>query len=165
MTNNFESDTTCATPFLVIGWGNVLRGDDAAGRRVAEAVAAWTRHDVTALPVHQLTPELADTLADARRVVFVDAYAAAGTGAPVRVEHLTAAPVGPGGTVGHHGDPAHLLQLAGQLYGNVPDAWLIGIPAFNFALGETLSPETARGVADAMQQVERLLAGTLRTTI
>ena len=66
---------TPMTPFLVIGYGNELRGDDAAGPCVARGVADWGRPEVDGLAVHQLTPELAPALAGAEVVVFVDACA------------------------------------------------------------------------------------------
>ena len=37
------------TPFLVIGYGNELRGDDALGPCAARRIAGWGLADVTAL--------------------------------------------------------------------------------------------------------------------
>lgn len=157
MTKSAENSASRPAPYLVIGWGNNLRGDDAAGRRVAETVAAWPRPDIAALPVHQLTPELADALVGVKRVVFVDACPAA-TGAAVRVEALIPADGTRSGAHGHHGDPAHLLQMAREIYGTVPQAWLIAIPGYHFGLGESLSPQTREGVEEALRQVDLLLA-------
>ncbi len=44
------------TKVLVIGYGNTLRSDDGAGKRVAELVAEWQLLNVRSLLVHQLTP-------------------------------------------------------------------------------------------------------------
>ncbi len=75
--------------FLVIGYGNELRRDDGIGPRVARAVADWDIPGVRALAVHQLTPELAVDIAQAKEVVFVDVAANSGTSnvsiQPVRV--------------------------------------------------------------------------------
>lgn len=58
---------------LLIGLGNSLRGDDGVGPQlVAWADGQWPWLRVRA--VHQLTPELSDDLAAARRVLFVDAW-------------------------------------------------------------------------------------------
>src|SRR5690242_2835552 len=59
--------------FVVIGYGNDIRGDDAAGPLAARAVAAWGAPGVRALAAHQLTPELAEALAAAELAIFVDA--------------------------------------------------------------------------------------------
>ena len=74
------------TDLLVIGYGNTLRRDDGVGPHVAEAIAALALPGVEALVCPLLTPELAEAIARARRVVFVDAMVTAppGTGvAPV----------------------------------------------------------------------------------
>src|SRR5262249_51109422 len=63
---------------LVIGYGNELRGDDGVGPAAARAVAAWAEPCVQAIATHQLTPELADAIAGAEEVVFVDARIGAG---------------------------------------------------------------------------------------
>jgi Ni,Fe-hydrogenase maturation factor len=62
---------------LVIGYGNDLRGDDAAGPRVAELIGARELPGVRAIASRQLTPDLAEQLARADLAVFVDAYPAA----------------------------------------------------------------------------------------
>ena len=53
--------------FLIIGYGNTLRGDDAAGPRVAEAVAALNLSRRARPPLPFLTPELADPISQAGR--------------------------------------------------------------------------------------------------
>src|SRR5690242_16044076 len=58
---------------LIIGYGNTLRRDDGVGPRVAEAVESMALPGVRALPCPMLTPELADPIARAQRVIFVDA--------------------------------------------------------------------------------------------
>jgi hydrogenase maturation protease len=58
---------------VVIGYGNTLRGDDGAGPAVAQAIADRALPGVRSLAVPQLTPELAEIVAEANLVVFVDA--------------------------------------------------------------------------------------------
>ena len=70
--------------FLVIGYGNTLRSDDGVGAKVAAAVAELALPGVVALVLHQLTPELAETISEARAVVFVDAAVDAATEVQVR---------------------------------------------------------------------------------
>jgi hydrogenase maturation protease len=138
----------------VIGYGSDLRGDDAVGRRAAEAVAAWELPHVRALAVHQLTPELAAALAAVDLAIFVDACVATRAG---EIETQSIGPAAVDATVGHSGDPRTLLALAEALYGRSPRAWSIGVPATSFAFGADLSPVAQRGLADALQQIYRLL--------
>src|SRR5690242_12882091 len=63
---------------LVIGYGNELRRDDGVGAKVACAVAEWHLPGIEAIVCHQLTPELAERIASAAHVVFVDAALGAG---------------------------------------------------------------------------------------
>jgi hydrogenase maturation protease len=140
------------TRLLVIGYGNELRRDDAAGPRVARAVAAWQLPGVEGIAAHQLTPELAERIGEAERVVFVDA------GQDDRVltrplESSRAARV-----LGHTGEPRELLALAEALYGRRPEAWLITLPAPELGFGEGLSAAAERGLAEALRQI-RTLAG------
>lgn len=139
---------------IVICWGNDLRGDDAAGHHVAEALAATHRAGVDVVHCHQLVPELAEDIATASRVVFVDAYAA-GANAPLRVEHVSAAHATH--ALGHHADPHALLQMVLDLYGTAPEAWLFGIPAFHFDIGRAISAPTAERIHEAVERIEELL--------
>lgn len=144
---------TCAGDILVIGYGNELRGDDAIGLRVAEAVSAWQLPGVRALAVPQLTPELSEDIAAARQVVFVDA-----TSEPsideVQVRALEARAVELGGS--HRSDPRALLTLALALFGQAPPAWLVAIPVADFAYGAPLSPLAQRGLETALACLRKL---------
>ncbi|MEI7645614.1 MAG: hydrogenase maturation protease [Chloroflexales bacterium] len=138
---------------IIIGYGSTLRGDDAAGPRVATAAARWDLACVYTIVAHQLTPELAEPLAQARLAIFVDARAGAGG---VRLRPLS--PATALSSLGMHiGDPAALLALALALYGRAPRAWLITLPAHSFDLGAALSPHTRRSLAVARRRIRRLL--------
>jgi hydrogenase maturation protease len=139
---------------LVIGYGNDLRGDDAAGPRAACEVAAWHLPHVRVVTQHQLTPELADPLAAVGRAVFLDAHVPADGCTPC-MRPIAPALSRDGG--GHTADPARLLALARTAYGRAPDAWLLTIPAEAFQFGAPLSPVAERGVADALALLRPLL--------
>lgn len=152
----------------MIGYGNTLRSDDGAGPFVARALEARVPAGTRILDAHQLTPEMAIDISVATRVVFVDAIDVARglarrESAPQesgpRVSRLEpepgADPLNP-----HASDPGSLLWLAKTLFGGAPEAWLVAIPGTEFGFGETLSPGTARASADAIAQVEALLART-----
>jgi len=140
---------------MVVGYGSTLRGDDAAGPRVATTVARWSLSGVYAIAAHQLTPELAEPLAQVRRAIFVDARVGGGG---VRVQ-----PLHPADRLSsldmHVSDPTALLALAHVLYGRAPRAWLITLPAESFALGTPLSPLTRRSLAIARRRIRTLIEG------
>lgn len=138
---------------LVIGYGNSLRGDDAAGPRVAEAVAELDRPGVEVRTCHQLTPELSVSVAVAERVIFVDAEDRP-PGAPVA--RAIGPEAGAGSGLGHGGDPREILALARLLYGRVPPAWLVSVPASSFELGTGLSPGCAAAIGPAVTLVREL---------
>ena len=68
-----ENNQPAGGDFLVIGYGNTLRGDDGVGPRVAEAIHQLALPGVRALVCPMLTPELADPISRAHTVIFVDA--------------------------------------------------------------------------------------------
>lgn len=139
---------------LVIGYGNPLRGDDGAGPRVAAAVATWGLHDVATLSLPQLTPDLAEPLARARRVIFVDARHTEPQ-APCCIHRIE--PARRAWPLGHLTDPQGLLALAQAAFGRHPEAWLLTIPAHDLSLGARLSAAAEREAAKALDQIARLL--------
>ena len=142
---------------LVIGYGNELRGDDGVGPRVARSVAALAPPGVQAVAAHQLTPEMADLVRGADAVVFVDAHVDA---AAVEVRDITPGRVNP--SLGHTSDPRWLMSLTLAVYGHAAQAWLVTIPATDLGMGERLSEEAARGMAEALRRVLALLEALRR---
>jgi hydrogenase maturation protease len=134
---------------LVIGVGSELRGDDAAGRRVADAVERIAPPGVEVHSVHQLTPELAIDVADRDLVIVVDA--------DVDVDAVTCRTVvgsgaGPGAMT-HHLDPAALIGLS-SLFGSPPrQVALVSIPVHDLAIGTELSQATAEAADLAVVDV------------
>ncbi|HTT66196.1 MAG TPA: hydrogenase maturation protease [Bryobacteraceae bacterium] len=130
---------------LVIGYGNSLRGDDGAGPLVASQIGAG------AIACQQLTPELAEPMSRAGRVIFVDAHADLPAG-QIRVERIRPRL----SQAIHRFDPETLLAWSQQLYGRAPEALLVGIGAGSFDLGETLSPQARRAARKALRAVRKL---------
>ena len=96
---------------LVIGYGNSLRGDDGIGPGVAGALAKGDPIDRAQVIVcHQLTPELAECIAAADLVVFIDAAVNIDPGTVAVREVLDASP--PSSGLFHSATPAALLGLA-----------------------------------------------------
>lgn len=142
------------TTVVVIGYGNLLRGDDAVGPVVADVVRGCCLPGVRAFSVPQLTPELAEVLASASLAVFVDAWMAP-EGASTEVLPVEPAPEPE--PLGHTSDPGVVLALTRAVYGVCPPAWIVRIPAVSFQLGKALSPCASRGGAAALVEVLRLI--------
>jgi hydrogenase maturation protease len=137
---------------LVIGYGNSLRGDDAVGPRVAEAIESLKLQGTRTLSCTLLTPELAATISRARKVVFVDATVE--SAAEVELRKLL--PAKSSQVFGHSANPVTLLAIAQDLFGHAPEAWSLAIPVENMDMGEQLSALAKRGVAVAVEKIEEM---------
>jgi hydrogenase maturation protease len=129
---------------LVIGYGNTLRGDDRVGYQVAETVAEWQLPQVRSIAVHQLLPELAADIAEIDLVIFVDAIVTQ----DCAQTNITITPIFVGGDENfstHIITPQLLLGITQKLYGAIPVAYLLTIPAIDFTLGATLSSIASQG--------------------
>ena len=128
---------------LVICYGNPLRGDDGLGWEIARRLAGKPLPAQARIEVcHQLTPELAEPISQAERVVFVDARAG---GKPGEATWTSLHPLeGLLYPVGHALGPESLLTLSRQLYGKVPKAIMCSVAGMHFGLGEAFSQEVTQ---------------------
>ena len=137
---------------LVIGYGNPVRRDDGAGPRVAEAIEELKLPGVRTIACQQLSPEDADPISRARKVIFVDAAVDKTDGVHFR-------PLVPGETtqlMAHSADPRTMLALARDVFGHCPEAWWLTIPAENTGFSEELSPSVRRSLKEAVEKIEAL---------
>lgn len=144
--------TTCQTNLLVIGYGNTLRGDDGVGPRVAETVGGLGLPGVRTLICQQLSPEHAAPISLAQTVIFVDAS----VDAPKEVQLRRLTPNDSSQLLAHAADPRTMLALSRDVFGHVPEAWWLTIPAVNLEFSEALTPEAQRGCAEAMEKIRTL---------
>ncbi|HEV2208022.1 MAG TPA: hydrogenase maturation protease [Verrucomicrobiae bacterium] len=138
---------------LLIGYGNTLRSDDGVGPKLAEAAAGLGLPGLETLVCALLTPELAEPISRADRVVFVDAAVAGSAG----VELREISPAQSSQLMAHAAEPRTMLALARDVFGHAPFAWLLTIPVENMELGETLSPLAQSGLSQGLEQVRRLV--------
>ncbi len=146
---------------LVLGLGQSLRGDDAAG---LEAVRLWqATQERTARQVQVLLAELPglgliDLLDGMEAAILVDAVhggAVPGTLhriAPEKLESFT-----PGSASAHGWGVAETLHLGRMLYPAL-DSYhisLIGIEAGTLELGASLSPEVQAALPEAVKMIEK----------
>lgn len=122
---------------LVIGYGSTGHGDDGLGRLAAECLMqAELPPGVQVVACHKLAPELAQSIAAADFVLFLDAR----EGEPPGV--LDCAIVRPGASApvtGENMRPPALLALAEEQAGGAPPAMLLTVRANSFEPGEPIS--------------------------
>ena len=144
---------------LVIGYGSPIRGDDAIGPLAADALAATPLPPgLRVLSRHVLTAELVEDLAEAERVIFLDAVAQGRPG-EVRVRPLEpdAHAVS---TMAHFLDPRELLAWCDTLYQRVPQAWLVSVAGESFDYASyRLGPAAAAALPLMLDHVRRLVDG------
>jgi len=158
---------------LVAGFGNVFRRDDGAGPAVVNALRVRLGrapldplddgfddlgHAVDTVVLHQLVPELVETIKEYALLIFVDAHVG-NLPEDIRVESLDATYTQP--FVSHQIHPSTVLALAQQMYGHAPHAVLLSIRGYDFDFGEGLSAQTAALVAAAVEHIQALIEDNL----
>jgi hydrogenase maturation protease len=143
---------------LIFACGNTLRGDDGVGLWLAEWAAQRFSNQpgVRVIADHQWTPELAEDVARAHSVLFIDCSIDSEPGS------LNLTPVEPvsGGPEhnSHHLSAAELLSLGRALYNSLPHESLqLTIGAGSTELGESFSP----AVTDALPAACKLIEETV----
>lgn len=140
---------------LVLACGNTLRGDDGVGPWLAD----WVEKQFTGEPSvrilsrHQWTPDLAEEIARAGSVVFVDC---AVNVAPGAVRMMRVQPARSEASVAtHHVGAAELLALSEELYASLPrDTLLLTIGSGSTELGETFSKAVNEALPEACRVLE-----------
>lgn len=146
---------------VVIGVGNVLRGDDAAGVHVVEGLRRAGGRDASVVPAGThlvdggtLGLDLLRTIRDARGLVLVDAARLGGAPGTVTIlrgdailDAVGARPDAAGGAVGE-------LVATARALGWLPgDVALVAVEAGATEAGLALSDEVAAAVGPAMDAV------------
>jgi hydrogenase maturation protease len=140
---------------LILACGNTLRGDDGVGPWLAE----WAEKrfaseaDVRVVSRQQWTLELAEEIARAESVLFIDCSvdSAPGSVALTPVEPVAAKH----GLATHHQGAPELLTLARELYNSLPrSAFLLTIGAGSTALGEVFSEIVSASLPAACRLIE-----------
>ena len=154
---------------LVIGFGNIDRADDGVAYSVINALRRRLGQkplpenetgleelggEVDSVFLSQLAPELMETLAGYRQVVFVDAHVYENADAlhcePVSPEYTPS-------TFTHHLTPAAFLALLKTLYRLEPAGHLVSIRGYDFDFHRDLSARTQAQVEPAVEYILRLL--------
>jgi len=153
---------------LVLGIGQSLRGDDAAG---LEAVSLWQKqYPDSAAPIHvELTElpglNLLDLLDGMDAAILVDAvHAQAAPGALLRIGPDELAAFTPETASAHGWGVAETLHLGLSLYPALAKVriTMIGIVGRQFNLGAGLSPEILAAIGEAANMIENEVQAALR---
>jgi hydrogenase maturation protease len=134
---------------VVIGVGNGMRGDDAAGLAVAEQVRASVPDDVAVRICEEEPTRLIDAFGEAEVAFLVDAVS---TGAPAGTVHRFDASDGPVPSLDRRSSTHALgigeaLELARAL-GRLPSRTVVfGVEGSDFVAREGMTPAVADGVA------------------
>jgi hydrogenase maturation protease len=139
---------------LIIGYGNPLRQDDGLGWHAATRLSETLQgNGVQVLACHQLTPELAETISQAERVVFIDVNC---TQPPGQISCRTVTPDSnprpP--ALDHVMNPSALLGSALALYKASPEAVMLSVGGQAFDFG----PELSRAVSEAIPRVLAMIS-------
>jgi hydrogenase maturation protease len=148
---------------LILACGNTLRGDDGVGPWLAEwaEIQFRTESQICVIARQQWTPELAEEIARAQSVLFIDCSVDSAPGSInlTPVEPTTALQ----GIATHHQGAAELLALTRDLYSTQPPtAKLLTIGAGSTELGEQFSEAVTAALPEACRMIEETVLLALR---
>jgi hydrogenase maturation protease len=145
--------------WLIIGYGNSLRGDDGAGpyfveqlrRRVPNSAAQFICN-------HQLLPEMIEDLIQPHidKVLFIDAKRHQSK--PYLMTPVTQN-ISETRSITHRHGPEWLLAMAENLYGESRLGWLLTLSGTDFEHGTQLSTSAQQAIDIALPEIEMLISG------
>jgi hydrogenase maturation protease len=150
------------TRCLILACGNTLRSDDGIGPWLGDWAQERFQGDqaIAIISRHQWTPELAEDVARAESVVFIDCSAASTPGS-VSVTAVEASS-STQGLATHQVGASELLGLARDLYQSLPRAaMLLTIGAGSLELGEQFSQPVLDAIPLACAKLEEAVTHLL----
>ncbi len=164
-----QAGVECGSSALIVGYGNLSRRDDGVAFHVIRALRTRLGlptplldddyHDMgdnlAIVCLHQLAPELSETLSEYDVVVFIDAHADSADWAPVEWRVVT--PAYRLGLVTHHLKPGAVLALCRSLFGDCPRGYILSVLGVDFDFGDNLSSTTSALVDLAVDRLMNLL--------
>lgn len=138
---------------LLIAIGNDARQDDGLGWAFGQAMEASDDFQGEVVYRYQLQVEDALLIAGYRTVLFVDACQEE---LPMGFAFIALQAYANFGFTTHQLSPATVLALSKQLYGAVPQAFLLKIAGTAWALERGLSKTGAQNLASALNEAEAL---------
>lgn len=139
---------------LIYGYGNVGRKDDGLGVLAADAIEEWAKTEgfdwLDVDTNYQLNIEDAEVISNYEVVYFVDASLE-------EIDEVTITKVLPDDNKiefsMHAISPAYVLKLCKDMFGKVPETYLVHLRGYDWDFVERLSPN---GMNTLLKGVERL---------
>ncbi len=150
--------------FLVIGYSADAKGDNAVGIQIANYISNWEVPSVKSVAAYQLTPDLANNLASVDYAFFVSPCQRASHARTLQLDPIFASRKTPRpkqsaerspSEGAHPCTPITLLNLAQQLHGRSPQAWLLQIPTASTHRNQELSSTAQKGCDHALRTIEK----------
>jgi len=150
---------------LIVAYGNPLRSDDGVAWRAADALSDKFSSDVEIVRLHQLMPEMAETVSHCQCVIFIDAsspvpgQSEAGT---IRIEELRLDKFDCDATrFSHSVSSQAVIALAEKLFGASPKAYVATVTGENFEHADCLSPSVRAALPGLIAEIESLVKTVL----
>ncbi len=170
------SERQRARSVLLVGYGNPSRRDDGVAEHILRRLLGKLGLDDASLEeeivaqaeglgmvcLHQLAPELAETVAEYDVVVFIDAHVEGVPWDDLSLQRVE--PVVEPGMLGHHLKAGVILALCETLYDSRPEAYLLSVLGHDFDFGDKLSAETSRLADEAVERLIGLLEANAMAT-
>jgi len=153
---------------LLIAFGNQSRRDDGVAFHIVarlrerlgipwdfDELAEDLEHEPAIICLHQLAPELAETLQQYESVVFLDAHVPDTNWDLVAWQQIE--PALKASMVTHQLKPTTLLALCNTLYGRCPQSYTLSVVGYDFDFGEELSADTSRLADQAVDLLQQFI--------
>lgn len=145
---------------LIVAFGNPMRCDDGLARHAADQLEGkYSSEEVEILRMHQLAPELAETISHCEVVIFVDAASAdaAGNSPPGEVCNAEISSSESAPRFSHQLSPSAVVSLVRSLYGAKPYAVSVTLTGQCFDHGESLSAVVTAALPVLVARIETLV--------
>ncbi len=136
---------------LVYGYGNPGRQDDGIGISVTEKLEDWAKQNqiknVKTDTNYQLNIEDAVNISDNEIVFFVDA-------SKEEIENFTVTKVEPSNKANftmHAVSPGYVLNICKEMYGNIPETYLVHIKGYEWNFLEEMTHEAQKNLEDSFE--------------
>ena len=149
-----DSETRIMNKVLLIGYGNVDREDDGVAWHILRSISKQLDRSIpdtiddefinTGEPpdvifLLQLTPEIAETIAQYDYICFIDAH----TGSiPEDIQFIEISPEFKPSPLTHHLTPETCMSLTEMMYNSSPKAILVSVKGYQFNFKHGLSHKT-----------------------
>ncbi|MCS6828297.1 MAG: hydrogenase maturation protease [Caldilinea sp.] len=144
---------------LVLGIGNLWRGDDAVGLLAAQALQAHNLPDVTVMAVSKVDPFVIPLWQGFDRLILIDAVVSGAAPGAVHWFDLSkeSLPATVSSCSTHSFDLAALIELARTLQKLPPEVWLFGVEGRDLSYGRPVCKAVMKGLESCIDMIVKRL--------